>query len=98
MLPKIPGPPTSTTQSVRDHFYTILTQNYDIPAEEAESIVSKWRYGKDREVHNYDIQTYREIFGTEIGSLLHGYKTFKSAPPGQMDPKDTSKSYLFASS
>jgi hypothetical protein len=68
------SPSASSAESVRTYFHTILTEHYSIPSSEASTIVSAWRYGKDREVFHFDIETYRQIFDPEIGSLLYGWR------------------------
>jgi hypothetical protein len=68
------SPSTSSAESVRTYFHTILTEHYSIPSSEASTIVSAWRYGRTKEVINFEIETYREIFGPEIGALLYGWR------------------------
>lgn len=74
MALKVPKPQKSTSQEVRDYFYGILTENYGFDVTEAEALVSKWRYGKMKEMREFDITTYKEIFGTEVGCLLYGHR------------------------
>lgn len=67
-------PSSSTAFSIRAYFSSILQEKYDIPALEAEKAVSAWQYGKDKEVLDYDRETYRAMFDDEIGAILFGWK------------------------
>jgi hypothetical protein len=66
-------PPNATPSTVRAYFARVLRDRYDIPREEAEDIAAKWRYGRGSEVAYYDIDTFRSIFGGEVGDLLFRY-------------------------
>jgi hypothetical protein len=64
----------SPAQSVRDYFTRVLVEKYLVPQPEAEASTSKWRYGTAREVAGFDVETYRQIFGPEIGGILYGHR------------------------
>jgi hypothetical protein len=70
-MPFIPLPPSSASpQEVRAYFSSILAQNHSVPEAEAAQLVKEWKYGTGAEVKTLDVETYRAIFGAEIGSLL----------------------------
>ncbi len=62
-----------SSQSVREYFAKVLVEKYSVPQSEAEVYTSKWRYGTAREVVGFDVETYRQIFGPEIGGILYGH-------------------------
>ncbi|KAL7894207.1 hypothetical protein HDV63DRAFT_390066 [Trichoderma sp. SZMC 28014] len=74
---------------VRKYLANILHFSYNVPAEHAEALVSGWQYGRGRELVHYDIATFRQIFGAEVGALLYHHMANKShistAPSSRMD-------------
>jgi hypothetical protein len=70
-----PKPPAQDAQpeAVRTYFHTILTELHNVSEQEAVSIASHWKYGRGSEISYYDIDTYRSIFGPEVGNLLYGH-------------------------
>ncbi|PVH85052.1 hypothetical protein DL98DRAFT_527996 [Cadophora sp. DSE1049] len=69
----MPSPGHLSPSSIRTYF-SILTEHYSIPASDVEKCVSCWKYGKDAEVLYYDCETYRAIFGDEIGAISFRWK------------------------
>jgi hypothetical protein len=65
---------SSSAQEVREYFEHVLVHEYSIPDNFASKYASKWTYGKGKEVASFDIETYRQIFGTQIGSILYTNK------------------------
>jgi len=66
---------------VRAHFARVLVQTHQIPSPEAHDLVKPWKYGTGNEVSTFDAETYRGIFGPEVGMLL--YQTqFRKAENG----------------
>ncbi|KAK0118325.1 hypothetical protein ONS95_012619 [Cadophora gregata] len=81
--PTIPVPPTSATPSeVRTYFSTLLSTLHSAPAKNAEEIASKWKLGRGEEMLSFDIETYREIFGREAGTVLFRHVNRKDAKKG----------------
>lgn len=81
--------------TVRKYLANILRFSYDVPAEHAEALVSGWQYGRGCALVYYDIATFRQIFGAEVGALLYHHIANKShistAPSSQMDNSITKK-------
>lgn len=45
-----------------------------VTPDEAHEIASRWKYDRGSELlYYYDVQTFRDIFGSEAGVLLYGY-------------------------
>jgi len=44
-----------------------------VPENEAREIASKWQFGRGSEFRYYDVSTFRDIFGVEVGTLLYGH-------------------------
>lgn len=74
MVSELPLPPSDAPPSVvRAYFSEILSKHHDVPSAEAIAITAQWRVGRGSELTYYDIETFRAIFGAEIGTLLFGY-------------------------
>jgi hypothetical protein len=70
-----PKPPAqdATPEAVRTYFTTILKELHNVSEADAVSIASHWEYGRGSEIPYYDIDTYRSLFGPEVGILLYGH-------------------------
>ena len=62
---------SATPSEVRTYFTSLLSQNFHLPPEEAEILAQAWKYGTGAQVHRFSIDTYRGIFGAEMGTLLY---------------------------
>ena len=58
---------------VQSYFTNILVDLHGIPEKEAKEIGSRWKYGRGSEVTYYDVDTFRAIFGPEVGTVLFGH-------------------------
>lgn len=67
-------PANASAEDIRKHFAEILVKEYSMSQDYAEYYVKKWLYGKRKEIREFDIETYRQIFGPEVGSILHGHR------------------------
>jgi hypothetical protein len=70
-----PPPPDEEADpaEVRKWFTKILTSLHEVPLIKSNDIVAKWQYGRGSEITYYDVETYREIFGAEAGTILFGH-------------------------
>lgn len=72
-----PGHQRPTAESppatVRAYFATILHERHGLPENEAAGIVAAWKLGRGAELATYDLQTFRDLFGSETGMLLYTY-------------------------
>jgi hypothetical protein len=70
----MPLPPLDASPAtVRTWFTTLLTDLHSVPENEAREIASKWQFGRGSELRYYDVGTFRDIFGAEVGTLLFGH-------------------------
>jgi hypothetical protein len=58
---------------VRDYLAAVLSTYHDVPEDTARAIASGWKYGRGSEFAYYDVQTFRDMFGSEAGNLLYGH-------------------------
>jgi hypothetical protein len=58
---------------IQEYFEAILVQNHDVSQSEAQEVARKWQYGRGTELRDFDIHTYRGIFGFEVGALFWAY-------------------------
>ncbi|TGO54094.1 hypothetical protein BOTNAR_0277g00090 [Botryotinia narcissicola] len=70
--PSVP-PPDATSFTVREYISHILHNHYDVPKHEAEDLATQWKYGRGSELRTFDVDTFRSIFGVEVGTLLFEY-------------------------
>lgn len=66
-------PDESPPATVRAYFATLLHERHGVPEDEAASIAAAWRLGRGAELATYDLQTFRDLFGSETGMLLYTY-------------------------
>ncbi|KAM6481852.1 hypothetical protein HDV62DRAFT_363315 [Trichoderma sp. SZMC 28011] len=67
---RIPADDAKPT-AVREYLTNVLHFSYNVPAKHAEELVSGWRYGRGHALNEYDVATFRQIFGAEVGALLY---------------------------
>jgi hypothetical protein len=89
MATPTPPPQDATPTEVRSWFITLLCDLHAVPENEAKEIASKWRLGRGSELIYYDVDTFRNIFGGEEGTILFGHargelQTDKKGPTGSM--------------
>ncbi|TGO10507.1 hypothetical protein BTUL_0133g00140 [Botrytis tulipae] len=70
--PSVP-PLDATSFTVREYISHILYNHYDVPKHEAEDLATQWKYGRGSELRTFDVDTFRSIFGAEVGTLLFEY-------------------------
>lgn len=68
--PQLP-PDSAIPAEVRTYFTSLLSQNFHLPPKEAEILAQAWKYGTGAQVYRFSIDTYRGIFGAELGTMLY---------------------------
>jgi hypothetical protein len=63
----------ATPAAIREYLELILVQNHGASEDVAQLVAAKWQYGRGTEFRNFNIHTYREIFGAELGAVFWGY-------------------------
>ncbi|KAI1420684.1 hypothetical protein F5Y12DRAFT_772025 [Xylaria sp. FL1777] len=66
-------PAESPPATVRAYFVALLHERHGVPKDQAVSIAAAWRLGRGAELAIYDLQTFRDLFGSEAGMLLYTY-------------------------
>ncbi|EDO04384.1 predicted protein [Sclerotinia sclerotiorum 1980 UF-70] len=64
---------SSTPADVRKYLTALLVQNHGISIEEAKEVAACWIYGRGSEFYQYDLETFKNLFGNEIGMLFYLY-------------------------
>ncbi|CAL3964971.1 hypothetical protein PZA11_002158 [Diplocarpon coronariae] len=67
--------PPPTALQIRDFFSQLLQKHYSLPRDTADALVRPWLYGQEKEIMSYDLDTYRALFGPEIGAILYGRRS-----------------------
>lgn len=81
--PAIPVPtPSATPSEVQTYFTSLLSTLHSVTANEAREIASKWKLGRGQEMSSFDVDTYRQIFGWEAGTVLFGHVNGTKAKKG----------------
>ena len=107
--PKTPGHATSPISvplqsarpsEVQTYFTSLLSTLHSVPASEAREIASKWKLGRGQEMSSFDVETYRQIFGWEAGTILFGHANGAKVKKGsggkvQLNEKDKPKKDIF---
>merc|ERR1712093_18196 len=107
--PKTPGHATSPISvplqsarpsEVQTYFTSLLSTLHSVPASEAREIASKWKLGRGQEMSSFDVETYRQIFGWEAGTILFGHANGAKVKKGsgvkvQLNEKDKTKKDIF---
>jgi hypothetical protein len=62
--------PDSPASTVRAYLTAILHQHHGVTESEATRIAAAWKVGRGAELMSYDVQTFRDLFGSEVGMLL----------------------------
>lgn len=63
----------SPPATVRAYLASLLHERHGVPEDEAAGIADAWRLGRGAELATYDLQTFRDMFGSETGALLYMY-------------------------
>ncbi|KAG4411939.1 hypothetical protein IFR04_014913 [Cadophora malorum] len=72
--PATPIPtPSATPSEVQIYFTSLLSTLHSVPANEAQEIALKWKLGRGQEMSSFSVDTYRQIFGWEAGTVLYGH-------------------------
>lgn len=73
-------PRNNTPSEVRRYLVSILVQNHGCSIEEANEVASVWTYGRGSDFYQYDLETFKEMFGDEVGMLFFLYS--RNLTPG----------------
>lgn len=65
--------PDSPTSAVRAYLVAILRERYGVPLSEATRIAAGWSHGRGPELMSSDIETFRDLFGSEFGAQFFTY-------------------------
>lgn len=65
--------PSSPPSAVCAYFTAVLHQLHGVPEDEAAVIASAWKLGRGSKLASFDLQTFRDLFGSEAGMLLYIY-------------------------
>ena len=76
--------PDDTPAAVREYTRGILCEEFGIPPSKAGRIASKWQFGSSAALQLHDVDTFKTMFGNEIGSLLF-HRVKGTLPPGKWD-------------
>ena len=69
-----PSPPLDATpDEVRTYILALFTTFHSVSEPLAIEIASKWKFGRGYEPKNYDMATFKEIFGPEAGVVLFAH-------------------------
>lgn len=66
-------PENSTPAEIRKYLAALLVQNHDRSVEEGIEAASLWNYGRGSDFYQYDLETFKNIFGVELGMLFYLY-------------------------
>ncbi|KAK6189419.1 hypothetical protein LQW54_013292, partial [Pestalotiopsis sp. IQ-011] len=58
--------PDSPPSAVRAYLVAILRERYGVPQSEATRIATGWSHGRGAELMSSDIETFRDLFGSEF--------------------------------
>lgn len=64
-------PPDAPPSAVREYLAQYLAEKYNVPIKVAGDLVSPWKIGWGNELSYYDLETFRSLFGSEIGAILY---------------------------
>lgn len=70
-MPSLPAADASA-EDVRQYLFLLLAVELDIGDQSAVDILQNWRYGQGYELMTFDAKMFQELFGTEIGAIVHG--------------------------
>ncbi|KAF7951836.1 hypothetical protein EAE96_007134 [Botrytis aclada] len=63
----------SPPAAVRQYLASLLMQNHGRTLEESTEIASYWVYGRGSDFYQYDLDTFKDMFGDEVGMLFYLY-------------------------
>ncbi|KAF7886600.1 uncharacterized protein EAF01_011278 [Botrytis porri] len=66
-------PKNMSPSDVRQYLESLLVQNHQCDVKDANDIASYWVYGRGSEFYQYDLDTFKDMFGDEIGMLFFLY-------------------------
>ncbi|TEY32908.1 hypothetical protein BOTCAL_0706g00010 [Botryotinia calthae] len=66
-------PENMSPAKIRQYLASILVQNHECDVEEAKEIASYWLYGRASDFYQYDLDTFKDMFGDEVGMLFYLY-------------------------
>lgn len=75
---------------IRWYLASILIQNHQCSDERAKEIASYWVYGRASDFFQFDLDTFKGMFGDEIGMLFYLYS--RGLTPGE---KTTGRFWTF---
>ncbi|KAF7931435.1 uncharacterized protein EAE98_002617 [Botrytis deweyae] len=66
-------PKNMSPSDMRQYLTSLLVQNHQCDVEDAREIASYWVYGRGSDFYQYDLDTFKDMFGDEIGMLFFLY-------------------------